>query len=215
MIDGLKLAKYLHDTGLKVQEFWFLYCVMCLEDNFRDGMIKIPQSDDNLTFNDYIKRYFTTKEPDEVNSKWSELAFNLEQQDWLDIHQPQEGVLKLKSCRVTDKFKQEFLISDSEAAFKEFLAIYPSRVYVNGNGYPTIDMPPELLAEKYNDLILRKGNKLLHQRCLALTEKFVDENDGKALFKISEYFLRYEGIALGYEGTENKPKRSTTGRKSV
>ena len=216
MIDGPKLAKYLNDTGLKVQEFWFLYCVMNLEDVFRGVVeVSIPQDKDNTLFNKHVFEYFKNHNPDiDGKTKWSTLAFQLEEKGWIETFQrPEEGKkLAIRKCRVTEQFKNTFLVSDSMEAFVEFVKTYPRFVHVNGKNFSTIDMSPELLAEIYNTKILKKGNLLLHERCLLITGMYLRDNNGEANYKMSSYFERYEGIALGYEGL-GPTEKSSTGRR--
>lgn len=216
MIDGVKLAKYLHDTDLKIHEFWFLYAVMTCEDNFRGEEIKIPQTVDNKQFNEYIAIYFKRHKPAK-GMKWSEVAYKLEDEGWLDTNQERKEALKLRSCRVTEQFKSYFMLSDANVAFTDFLERYPRWVYVKGTKYTTIDMSPDILAETYFTKILKKGNALLHERALLITEMFIRDNSGDAPYKISTYFERYEGIAMSYEAefSGSVSKKSSTGRRAI
>jgi hypothetical protein len=213
MIDGLKLSKYLNDTELHIQEFWFLYAMMNLERNENI----LPFTDENKNFNEYIKTYFTKISPDvgNIDYNWSDVGFNLEKREWLEINQKKESPLVLKNCRVTDKFKSTFFISDIEQAIKELIEIYPKQLYHNGKKqpYPAIDKSPEELAEYYNSKVLKNGNAFEHQRCLLITEIWVADNNNEIPYKISTYLDRFHGIALMYEGQSKKNKKKTnTGR---
>lgn len=190
---------------------------MSLEDNYRDNNLRISLHEEDLDFNKYIHDYFTTKTPDIASTlSWSDLAFSLERCGWIEIYQKKETPLQINKCKVTEKFKGYFMISDVEAAFKDFCSYYPASIRVNERIYTTMDLGIDEMVSVYKNKILKGNSALNHERCIMITELFIKENKGLAPYKLSNYFTRFEGIAAIYETKPvNVHKSSTTGRTSI
>ena len=205
IIDGYRFAKYLHDTGLTAEEFYLLYRVMLQEQNIANGILKVPgikESEASFQFSKWSEIY-QTKHSIYLNTpiEWLDIVYKLAKEGFIEIWPSKKESIKLTEMKVTDKFKSYFLISDVEQAFYEFVKLYPVWVYVKGNKYPAMDKAPEELFKLYDKYILKGGNSVLHERCLLLTEKYLNSLENKgAPYKISNYIIdAYEGIARGIE----------------
>lgn len=199
MIDGYKMRKYLHNTGLHISEFWTLYEIMMQEQITKGEVFKIPNVNSNeATFNfsvwteEYHKKhqyYLGNK----INNR--QVIDDLEDRGYIENWD--RNNYEINKMRVTDKFKDTFLINDVESAFNEFIELYPSWVIVNSHRYPSMDMARDEMIIMYNEKILLGGNKLNHLRCMAITDMYLGEGNFKdgAPMKISKYFNAFENIA--------------------
>lgn len=205
IIDGYRFAKYLHDTGLTAEEFYLLYRVMLQEQNIANGILKVPGIKENEASFQFAKwsEIYQVKHSYYLDTdiKWLDIVYKLVDEGFVEVWNKDKNIIKLTEIKVTTKFKNYFLISDVEQAFYEFVKIYPSWVYVKGNKFPAMDLAPHELVKLYDQYILKGGNAPLHERCLLLTERFLNSNESKgAPYKISNYIINaYEGIAKAIE----------------
>lgn len=204
IIDGYRFAKYLHDTGLKAEEFYLAYRIMVQEQNIVNNLFKLPgikDSDDALQFSQWSKIYQDTHTPD--NESWKSMCRRLQSKGFVEIWTREEDIIKLTDIKVTDLFKGYFFISESEHAVTEFLEIYPDWVIVNNSRYPARDKPIEELAKLYDKHITKGGSRVLHERCLLLTESYLKSlptGNKSAPYKASNYIIEaFDGIASGIE----------------
>ena len=201
MVDAYKFMEYLNRTELAEREFWFLYRVMILQDNNRNGVFKVPNITENQAsfnfslWNKVYQERFSIYLGEKVN--WKGLVDKLDSEGYLENWSKD---YKMNEMKVTDKFKSNFLISDVEKAFMEFYSIYPKMIRVNQAIYPSLNFSIEVLSKKYNEQILKGGNELLHLRCLMITEIYLDQGNFKdAPMSIGKYFDQYDGIAAMME----------------
>ena len=206
MVDVYKFAEYLERTKLSAEEFWFLYRVMILQDNNKNGVFKVPDITSNkASFNfslwnkEYQERFKTYLDKD---VDWKGLVDKLDKEGYLENWGKE---YKMNEMKVTDNFTNNFLISNVEQAFMDFVKIYPSRVVNFGKKpvYASFDLQQDVLTKMYNEKILRGGNKILHDRCLIVTETYLDYGNFRdAPMKMSKYFDAFEGIARMMEDKE-------------
>lgn len=218
MVDGFRLSKYYRETGLSMEEFWYLYQIFLQEPNVAAGILKvIPEELHKATaeFSKNSKHYLENAKIAGKPIDRRAMLFDLESRGFIEIWTKDlEAEIKLSDVKVTDKFKDSFLIDDVSDAFKEFLAIYPKMVYIakTNSYFPTANKSLTALAREYNELILKGGNMWNHQRCLLITEKYLEIQGNKkfANYNITNYFINFEGIATALEqGDDDLPTSGT------
>ena len=201
MVDAYKFAEYLERTKLSADEFWFLYRVMILQDNNKNGVFKVPNITTNeasfnfslwnKTYQERFKTYLNT------GIDWRAIVDKLDNEGYLENWGKE---YKMNEMKVTDKFTSNFLISDVEKAFMEFYSIYPKQVRIKSSIWPSLNTSREILTKQYNEVILKGGNELLHHRCLMITEMYLEEGNFKdAPYNIENYFKAFEGISAMME----------------
>jgi hypothetical protein len=204
MIEGIRIAKYLKDTGLMMEEFYLLYRLMFQEENIKHGMLKPPSKevDENVEFSKLSQEYQEKHQTYlDTGIDWVKICRKLSTEEYLTIWGNTPDVIKLTEMKVTEKFKQHFLISDVEQAFNDVLRLYPSWVNVKGLEFPAVDKSPEILAKLYGEHVLKGRNALLHERFLMITELYLKRSQSKyAKYKLSNWIIEaYHGVAYAYE----------------
>lgn len=217
MVDGYRLSNYYRETGLSMEEFWFLYQIFMQEPNVAEGLLKVvPEELHAATakFNSNSKHYLehATIAGEPIDRR--KMLFSLEDRGFIEIWSKDlNAEILITDVKVTDKFKNTFLIDDIAKAFNEFLSIYPKLVYIQKTGsiYPSINKPLDQLQREYNEMILKGGNMWNHQRCLLITEKYLEMQGDKryAKYNITNYLINFEGIAIAIESDDNLPSAGT------
>lgn len=210
MVDAYRFAKYLDETKLTAEEFWLLYRIMIQEGIIKGEKLKIPNVDSNKASHDFSiwSNKYQIEHKNYLNREisWREILDKLEAEEYVE-NWDKENYL-IHKMRVTDKFKNKFLISDIDQAFMEFVEIYPKRVidFKREKGrYPAMNLSPDTLAKMYNEKILKGGNRLLHERCLLITSIYLEDGNFRdAPMNMSNYFEAFDGIAALIEEKEVK-----------
>lgn len=209
MIEGIRIAKYLSNTGLMVEEFYLLYRLMFQEENIKNGLLKPPgkeEGDVNVEFSKLSQKYQEKHQSYlDTGINWVKICRKLQSEQYLEIWTDNLDIIKLTEMKVTEKFKQHFLISDIEQAFNDVLKLYPSWVNVKGIEYPAVDKSPATLIKLYGEHVLNGRNALLHERFLMITELYLKKNDSRyAKYKLSNWITEaYHGVAYAYENEKD------------
>lgn len=206
MVDGFRLSKYLNQTKLSAEEFWFLYRILVQEPTVSGSILKIVTEDVHEAtskFSMWSEIYHKEARIGGEPIDWKKVLFTLEDRGFIEIwsKNPEVEIL-LSEVKTTEEFKKEFLISDIRVALMEFVEIYPMWVFIQktGSKFPSMNKNLDILEREYNEKILKGGNMLLHQRCLLITKMYLDsENKKWANCNMSTYFDSFEGIARAFE----------------
>jgi hypothetical protein len=209
MFDGNRIAERLDETELPIEEFYFLYRIMCQEQNISSGILKSPgkkESDEaGIRFSQLSEKYqqrFKTI----LNSgkDWIVVANELADKGFLEIWKQTSTEIKLTDMRVTDLFKSYFLISDINKAYIEVLEIWPPWLWANNVKYSAIDKSPDEMAKIYDQHILKGGSLILHERFLMITKMYLETLQKKgAPYKLSNWIINiFENVAIAMEQGE-------------
>ena len=207
MIEGVRIAKYLSNTGLMMEEFYLLYRLMFQEQNIKNGMLKPPGKEENDREFSRLSQEYQEKHQNYLDTgiDWVKICKKLQKEEYLEIWTNNLDAIKLTEMKVTEKFKQHFLISDVERVFNDVLKLYPSWVSVRGIEFPAMDKSPEELVKLYGEHILKGNNALLHERFMLVTEKYLEKSQSKyAKYKLSNWIKEaYHGVAYAYENEKD------------
>lgn len=205
MVDGFRLSKYLNQTKLSAEEFWFLYRVLVQEPNVSGSVLKVITEDIHKAthkFSVWSEIYHKEARIGGDKIDWKKVLFTLEERGFIEIWSNNPNQILLNEVKTTEKFKKEFLISDIRNALMEFVEIYPMWVYIQktNSKFPSQNKSLDELERDYNEKVLKGGNMLLHQRCLLITKMYLEsENKKWANCNMSTYFDSFEGIARAFE----------------
>lgn len=209
MLDGKRISDRLEETGLMMEEFYFLYRLMCQEQNISSGVLKSPgkkESDEVIIRFSQLSERYQQRFQTYLNTgiDWVTIANKLADEDYLEIWKQTNEEIKLTDMRVTEKFKGYFLISDIDAAYTEVLEIWPSWIWVNNVKYSAVDKSPDEMAKLYNIHIMKGNNALLHERFLMITKLYIEQWQKKgAPYKLSKWITEiYENVAIAMEKGE-------------
>ena len=202
MIQPFKLASFLNELEITIEEYWLCYRIMLLRNSYTGIKLEIIPDTELLTFSQLSKQY---QERFKEKIKWKELALDLEKKGYLNIWSHDLDNFDIKNITVEENFYQHFYISDLEECFAQFIQLYPSQIEVSTKGKTVRysswgkKSAPELivLMQKY---ILKGNNNILFTRFMEITRQYLDDQSSKyAPYNIEGYFMAFEGIAQGYE----------------
>lgn len=209
--------EYLHEKEISAEEFWLLYRIMVQEPNNKGGHIKVTTLDKNQGFKNFAmwsKIYNDRATIGKKKVDWVSVAVDLEERGFLEIWSRKDDSIQLADIKVTDKFRKHFVVNSVEEALNELIEIYPKMVRITRDSkkYPAINQPLPVLAKKYDELILKGGNIYNHWRCMAITQRYLDDLDSNsAPMGLDKYFEQFDGIAIAYEkGGEGKTQTDET-----
>lgn len=212
MIEAYKFSTYLKSKGLRAEEFWALYRVMILEQNAPDGNTKVSLNPKVEAFNQFSRE--SREYNDWINTSddpidWVKMYVQLEEKGFVEIWTRKDDTIEMRHLKVTDKFKEDFLVDSVEEALHELIAVYPKMVRIEKDSkkFPSVNMMLSDLAKLYDELILKGGNKFNHYRCLEITKLYLEDmNIEHAPMNLEKYIKQFEGIALAYESNDEGSK---------
>lgn len=202
MIEPFKIASFLDELNIEMEDFWLLYRIMINQGNYSNDILKIPKNINLIEFAQLSERY---QERFKKND-WSKRLRNLEKQEFVEIWTELEEI-KLNTVRITDKFLQYFYITDIERAFEDFIKLYPDKLLINDQ-FSKKSKPlstwgknsKDELIQLFKTIIIEGNNNIKYAKFMEITKLYLDDcNSEYATYNIEGYFKAFEGIANMYE----------------
>ena len=196
MIEPFKIASFLDELEIEMEDFWLLYRIMINQGNYSNDILKIPKNINLIEFAQLSEKY---QERFKKND-WSKRLRDLEQLGFVEIW-TQNYEIKLNEVRITEQFLQYFYITDIEEAFEEFITIYPKQIKVDNKKYSVWGKnSKDELIQMFKTYIIKGNNNILFARFMEITKLYLNDNDSTcAPYNIESYFKAFEGIAVMYE----------------
>lgn len=196
MIEPFKIASFLDELEIEMEDFWLLYRIMINQGNYSNDILKIPKNINLIEFAQLSERY---QERFKKND-WSKRLKDLERLGFVEIW-TQNYEIRLNEVRITEQFLRHFYITDVEEAFEEFISIYPKQVKVENKKYSVWGKNSKNeLIQMFKTYIIKGNNNILFARFMEITKLYLNDNDSTcAPYNIESYFKAFEGIAVMYE----------------
>lgn len=196
MIEPFKIASFLDELEIEMEDFWLLYRIMINQGNYSNDILKIPKNINLIEFAQLSERY---QERFKKND-WSKRLKDLEQLGFVELW-TQNYEIRLNEVRITEQFLQHFYITDVEEAFEEFITLYPKQVKVENKKYSVWGKnSKDELIQMFKTYIIKGNNNILFARFMEITKLYLNDNDSTcAPYNIESYFKAFEGIAVMYE----------------
>lgn len=196
MIEPFKIASFLDELEIEMEDFWLLYRIMINQGNYSNDILKIPKNINLIEFAQLSERY---QERFKKND-WSKRLKDLERLGFVEIW-TQNYEIRLNEVRITEQLLQYFYITDIEEAFEEFITIYPKQIKVDNKKYSVWGKnSKDELIQMFKTYIIKGNNNILFARFMEITKLYLNDNDSTcAPYNIESYFKAFEGIAVMYE----------------
>jgi hypothetical protein len=182
--DTKKKIKVLNKLELSVEEFEFLY------------MIQLYKNDRNLVQTEFTVQFELYYEINKTKYNYKKFLDKYEKLGYIiNTNNEKDEVIQFNKIQIQPKFAELFII-DVDECWKQVCEVYPAYIIINGNRIMA-QTAKSNIKKVYFELVIKGGNKFLHEEFISLTEWFYEGqrvSSKEGLMGLEKWIMSWEQL---------------------